>query len=81
MSPKDLYSGIDGKKGIIFFKDYWLRGSSRTGDHIDLWDGNELASLGYLQSHIRRWFPSFSEDYLGMSDFERCKSILFWEMT
>jgi len=32
------FSQISGKKGIIFFKDYY--GQNSQGDHIDLWNGN-----------------------------------------
>lgn len=34
------FSSIAGKKGIIFFKDYY--GPSQQGDHIDLWNGSRL---------------------------------------
>jgi hypothetical protein len=48
---------LDGKTGIIFFKDYWTRPSQkqRTGDHIDLWDKNELASIGYVKTTLRNF--------------------------
>ncbi len=40
VDAKDFKSKISGKKGIVFFKDYWLRSEDRkgspTGDHIDL---------------------------------------------
>ncbi|GAB3536041.1 MULTISPECIES: type VI secretion system amidase effector protein Tae4 [Photobacterium] len=34
------FSMIKGKKGIIFFKDYY--GPNNQGDHIDLWNGSRL---------------------------------------
>ncbi|HTF98659.1 MAG TPA: type VI secretion system amidase effector protein Tae4 [Cellvibrio sp.] len=34
------FSKIAGKKGIIFFKDYY--GQNGQGDHIDLWNGTRL---------------------------------------
>jgi len=37
---KDGFSKIAGKKGIIFFKDYY--GPGNQGDHIDLWNGSRL---------------------------------------
>ncbi|QUM89866.1 type VI secretion system amidase effector protein Tae4 [Moritella sp. 36] len=37
---KDGFSKINGKKGIIFFKDYY--GANNQGDHIDLWNGSRL---------------------------------------
>lgn len=41
---------LSGKRGIIFFKDYWVRSrgqqleawENRSGDHIDLWNGKRL---------------------------------------
>jgi len=34
------FSQIVGKKGIVFFKDYY--GDNNQGDHIDLWNGSRL---------------------------------------
>lgn len=34
------FQSINGKKGIIFFKDYY--GPGNQGDHIDLWNGSRL---------------------------------------
>jgi hypothetical protein len=34
---------IVGKKGVIFFKDYY--GAGNQGDHIDLWDGSRLTKF------------------------------------
>jgi len=34
------FGKISGKKGIIFFKDYY--GLGNQGDHIDLWNGSRL---------------------------------------
>ncbi len=46
---KDFREKIAGKKGIIFFKDYWMRSAdnpgSPTGDHIDLRSGSRLTDL------------------------------------
>ncbi|MFW5444271.1 MAG: type VI secretion system amidase effector protein Tae4 [Methylococcaceae bacterium] len=79
---KDFKNSVKGKTGIVFFKDYWQRSneSSRTGDHIDLWDGNELASIGFILTWVRTTFPYFSEENLEMSDLQKSKSILFWEI-
>jgi hypothetical protein len=51
----------------------------RAGDHIDLWNKNELASIGFLATWARTIFPSISE-FLGMSDLKKSKVILFWEI-
>lgn len=34
------FNQIQGKKGVIFFKDYY--GPGKQGDHIDLWNGSRL---------------------------------------
>lgn len=73
---------VSGKTGIIFFKDYWRRteNGARTGDHIDLWDGNELASIGAFATFVRTTFSEFSENYLSMSDLKKSSQVLFWEI-
>lgn len=37
-------SALKGKKGIVYFEDYWLRDGEKlpTGDHIDLWNIDRL---------------------------------------
>ena len=73
---------VAGRCGVIFFKDYWQRQgeSGRTGDHIDLWQENRLASLGVALTFIRQTLPTFSESYLEMSDLRRSSEVLFWEI-
>lgn len=47
-----------GKKGIAFFKDGWPRG----GDHIDLWNEDQLAGglVGYFLLAREVWFWQLS---------------------
>jgi hypothetical protein len=77
---------VKGKTGIIYFQDYWPRpGESRdhgprTGDHIDLWNKNELASLGLIQSWLRRNFPGRAERWFDRSDYAKSIKIIFWEI-
>ncbi|EEO2384105.1 T6SS effector amidase Tae4 family protein [Salmonella enterica] len=73
---------VQGKKGIIFFQDYWLRDGEKipTGDHIDLWNENSLASIGWFNTWIRRTFPSASETLFSMSDLRNSRQVLFWEL-
>ena len=82
-SGKDFEKNVSGKTGIIFFKDYWRRSgeTGRTGDHIDLWNKNELASIGLILTWIRRTFSDFSEEYLSMSDLKKSKSVSFWNIS
>ena len=89
--PKpEIYTGeiyeekVKDKTGIILFKDYWQRngeiGNTRTGDHIDLWNENELASIGVVATWVRSTFSEFSENWLDMSDLKKSKKVLFWEI-
>ncbi|WP_102795389.1 type VI secretion system amidase effector protein Tae4 [Bowmanella denitrificans] len=59
------FSNIGGKKGIIFFKNYY--GPGNQGDHIDLWNGSRLTSL-------RTWFEFTVR---GGSHYEKA-SVTFW---
>ncbi|ADG93415.1 conserved hypothetical protein [Arcobacter nitrofigilis DSM 7299] len=78
---------LDNKKGIIYFEDYWIDHDVRSGDHIDLWDDNELASGGYLGSLIRNSMPNLVEAVTGflgdstrITSLERSKRVIFWEI-
>lgn len=76
---------VKGKKGIIFFANYWARdGEQRnvTGDHIDLWNGDRLTSTGFLgglQTFAR--FTLGVRSGPGFSDLGRSTEILLWELT
>lgn len=77
---------IDGKKGIIFFKDYWQRNNeveteNRTGDHIDLWDGkglNQMASQGNVANFVTNTLGLYWDGFY--SDKNKSKEVLFWEI-
>ena len=68
---------LAGKKGIIYFEDYWLRAEDRperpTGDHIDLWNESRLTdATSWLRVQL-------GISYEGVwSDFKKSKKILFW---
>ncbi|SFK42112.1 Type VI secretion system (T6SS), amidase effector protein 4 [Desulfomicrobium apsheronum] len=84
LSGDTFQENIRGKKGIIFFKDYWRRDGEKnyTGDHIDLWKGNisTLASNGWFKTWLRLHLSGLYEDYFGVSDLKRSSSVLFWEI-
>jgi hypothetical protein len=50
--PGKFQAELKGKRGIIYFKDYWQRQNetfaNRSGDHIDLWNQNR--TTGYWWS-------------------------------
>ncbi|AIN18677.1 hypothetical protein CH54_3326 [Yersinia rochesterensis] len=82
LTGKTYEDAVSDKTGLIFFQDYWLRSGEKspTGDHIDLWKNNKLASLGWLSTWARRTFPQASESYLSMSDLRKSTKVLFWEI-
>jgi hypothetical protein len=82
LSGSTFLENVRGKKGIIFFKDYWRRPNEEyfTGDHIDLWDGTKLASIGWLRTWLRLRFPDLAEALYDISDLKRSSSVLFWEI-
>lgn len=75
--PGSFQSDLDGKTGVIFFKDYWQRGSetfnSRSGDHIDLWNKDKITSSGMFMRSVYEFFGV-------VSDLNKSKEIWFWEV-
>ncbi len=70
---------ITGKKGIIFFQNYWQRNEDApertTGDHIDLWNGSRLTDWS---SWIRiQWGVVIPDVW---SDLEKAPKVLFWNI-
>jgi RHS repeat-associated protein len=84
LTGKNYEDYVDGKTGIIFFKDYWHRDSDakggRTGDHIDLWNKNELGSVGWGMTWLRQSLPTVTEYLLRTSDLTKSKQVIFWEI-
>jgi sugar phosphate isomerase/epimerase len=78
--PGKFQSQLDGKTGIIFFKDYWQRQNetpaNRSGDHIDLWNMNK--TTGYWWS----WSRDFAEWMTSsVSDRNNSREIWFWRIS
>jgi hypothetical protein len=83
VNPAEFTSVLRGKRGVIFFKDYWRRTvdgreesfAGRTGDHIDLWNGYHLAhSFSMVQIYLRI-------GSLGVgSDHRAARETWFWEV-
>lgn len=78
LTPSDFQNEIDGKTGIIFFKDYWQRGAettaNRSGDHIDLWNHNSLGN------EWTRWSRGLKELSPWVSDLNDSRAVKFWEV-
>ena len=64
---------VNGRTGIIFFEDYYLRSDGSGGDHIDLWNGNSMIGLGsYFRTRFNIVIPSL------WSDLTKSKNIRFF---
>ncbi|MBC7909944.1 MAG: hypothetical protein H7Y30_05560 [Pyrinomonadaceae bacterium] len=52
----NVQSGINGKKGVVFCQNFY--GSGNQGDHIDAWDGTQMAqgSVSYFEGAQQVWF-------------------------
>ena len=77
VNPANFQKELAGKRGVIFFKDYWPRGNeseqTRSGDHVDLWDKDKITSSSML-------FRSVYEFFGALSDLNRSKQVWFWEV-
>ena len=75
--PGSFQTILDGKTGIIFFKDYWQRGKEsfeqRSGDHIDLWNKHRITSSSMFTRSILEFFGR-------VSDLNKSREIWFWEV-
>lgn len=75
--PAEFQEKLQGRTGIIFFKDYWTRGNesfaNRSGDHIDLWNKDKITSSSMFTRSILEFFGR-------VSDLNQAKEIWFWEV-
>jgi hypothetical protein len=76
---KNFEKVLKTERGIIFFKDYWRRGNenflNRSGDHIDLWNGERLTSkLSYFRINWGLNIEGF------WSSFANAREIWFWSV-
>ncbi|MEG6503057.1 MULTISPECIES: type VI secretion system amidase effector protein Tae4 [unclassified Desulfovibrio] len=83
----DWQKKADGKTGVIFFKDYWLRKGERypSGDHIDLWNGSRfpITSAPSAAMNILRFglgVGSIDLFDIQYSDLAGASKILIWEL-
>ena len=83
VTGSDWESKAKGKKGLIYFEDYWIREGQKTptGDHIDLWNGSRLTASGLEGAAvaIMRFGLGISSGP-GFSDLAKSKKILLWEI-
>jgi hypothetical protein len=81
----DFYNRLFGRRGIVFFKDYWSRSvavngpngteyvkeKTPTGDHIDVWNGYRTSAAWLME-----WFS-----WLGYyHTYSAAREIWFWEV-
>ncbi len=75
--PGSFEKTLKDRTGVIFFKDYWKRGSesfeNRSGDHIDLWNKDEITSSSMFTRGILEFFGR-------VSDLNKSREIWFWEV-
>jgi len=76
---------IKGRKGIVFFANYWARDGEKrlTGDHIDLWNKSTLTPS--IESTLRfslgmSRFPNLLGPGNWFSNLGKSETILFWEI-
>ncbi len=89
LSSEEFSKEVSGKKGIIFFKDYWQRTHNgkkesfrnRSGDHIDLWDGSKITDWrSWARIHMRMGNFGLHDFVPGWSDLENSKAVWFWRI-
>ncbi len=89
VNPEEFSKELFGKKGIIFFKDYWRRTNNgkkesfhnRSGDHIDLWNGSKITDWrSWARIYARIGSFGLHDLVPGWSDLEDSKSIWFWRV-
>lgn len=77
IDPKTFQDDLKDRTGIVFFKDYWQRGnespSTRSGDHIDLWNKDEITGHGMITRSVYEFFGV-------VSDLNKSKEVWFWEV-
>ena len=80
ITGENFMDQIRGKTGIVFFQNYYEGAEgSLTGDHIDLWNQNQMGTYGPTQTWIRTNIPWLGQ-MMGMSDMSKSTQILFWEI-
>ena len=77
ISPSQFQKELDGRTGIVFFKDYWIRGNEnfegRSGDHIDLWSKSRITGSSMFYRSVI--------EFLGfVSDLNKSRKVWFWEV-
>ena len=89
VNPEKFKDTLSGKRGIIFFRDYYQRINNgkkesfrnRSGDHIDLWNGSRLTDWWtWARIHIRIGNYGIHSTREDISDFEDSKSVWFWRV-
>jgi hypothetical protein len=76
---KEAFAKIEKRTGIIFVADYWQRptdrGSARTGDHIDLWNGSRMTAFSsWFRVHLHLSWDGV------WSNFRLAPKVLFWHV-
>lgn len=73
---KEAFDKIEGKRGIVFFQNYW--GPGNQGDHIDLWNGSRLTDWSSWVRIHSRLGASVLHAFADLSDYTKSQSVWFW---
>ncbi len=74
---ENFEEALNDKKGLIFFKDYWVDNGVQSGDHIDVWKNGRTPNASNWQREMAELLPNFLG---GVSHFENSKEVWFWEL-
>jgi len=75
-SGKEVFEKIEGRTGIVFFRNYW--GTGTQGDHIDLWNGSRLTDWRtWALIHIRLGEYGL-QNLSSRADLRAAESVWFW---
>ncbi len=81
----NYYKYVKGKKGIIYFENYWTKKEDRkgypSGDHIDLWDGKKLLAYGGFGTWVRN-HSNYTIEHggAGPSPLQKAEKVYFIEL-
>lgn len=77
LAGKGFHKHLAARRGIVFFKDYWMREGEKspTGDHIDLWNMDRLTPSWQNFTRFTLGINRIPSVY---SDLENARTVAFW---
>lgn len=79
LAGKGFHKTLAARRGIVFFKDYWMREGEKspTGDHIDLWNMDRLTPSWQNFTRFTLGIARIPSVY---SNLENSRAVLFWAL-